>query len=189
MLVIEGGDLVGKSTLVKRAVERLNARGWPHMPMHLTRPPEDFDYYQGYVDKMSLETVWDRFHLSCLAYRRHDDRRCSMTPLKYELVDAAHRMLGGMVIVVTASAAVIEARYARRGDAMYDLPHTLDVNQTFIDMTGLRWITVRDAEYQYHIDASIFIKDESDESMQKANEWIDDVVDQYMRRLDELVAL
>jgi thymidylate kinase len=136
MIIFDGCDLAGKTTMARAAVAALQEAGFPHMYMHLDRLPNNgaWDYYRGYTDLMSAFTVWDRFHLSELAYRSQDDRPTGMTPAHYELVDAALTMVGGFVVVVVAHPDVIKVRHAKRKEDMYKLDHILKVNEWY---TGL----------------------------------------------------
>jgi len=58
MIILEGSDNVGKTTLAKKlgGVYR-----------HLSRPPEDFDHATEYIDRV-FEGVQDRFHLGAVVY-------------------------------------------------------------------------------------------------------------------------
>lgn len=186
MLIFDGADFTGKTTMVLYATRYLQEQhGAAHMPMHLTRPPETFDYYRGYLDKISVETVWDRFHLSNLAYRSHDDHVSSMTPLKYELVDAALRQAGGFVVAVWAERDVIRERCAARGnDTMYDLEHILRVNSTFHDIAENRRVTMRGAHYRPIIDADIHV-DRNEFDLTELNP----LLDAYYDRLQSIAEL
>lgn len=186
MLIFDGPDLVGKSTLVKQACERLNARGLMHMPMHLTRPPECWDACQGYVEKMSVHTVWDRFHLSQIAYRACDDHPSQLTPLKLDVVEAQLRLIGGYSCVVTAEPEVIERRHAERGDDLYSLEHILRVNAVFRRMCTEHTFTMRCSLYRYHIDAWHHLYDTSENSYEMLGTWLRAQVDHYVSRLEEL---
>lgn len=184
MLIIEGADLVGKSTLQRRCIQLLNATtdiGAGHMPMHLTRPPPGFNYYQSYLDLIARDTVWDRFHLSVLAYRQHDDLPCSMTPLKYSLVDAAIRQVGGFIVLVVESDDVIRRRFVERGDPMYSLEHILKVNRSFKEMLDDKNVLVRGENYRPDLDM-IMYPDGGDITARRA----ENVVGLYLDRQREL---
>lgn len=190
MLIVSGADLVGKSTVVQHTVKLLNEEyDLPHMPMHLARPPENFDSFDGYVDKMSRDTVWDRFHLDEIVYRQLDERRSSITPLKYELVDARLSILGGMVLVITAEDDVIRRRYEARGDQMYDLEHVLRVNHRFRDLTNCGWCDCRGQIYTPRVDGSFDLPSESDTDMEHLRDWVSRQVEAYVRRQLELAEL
>lgn len=187
MLIIDGADLVGKTTLAKAIVGNLNDIDYMHMLMHLSRLPETFDAHRGYIDKMSVDTVWDRFHLSEIAYRMHDDRHSNLTPIKFDLVEASMRLIGGYSIVMTADDDVIKARHKSRNDELYSLEHILQVNQTFIQMQNCSKIIMRGREYRYHIDKCIHIT--ASYNHQAFLNDIQDVVNDYITRLEAVLAI
>lgn len=119
MLIVEGTDLVGKTTFCRKLLEHLPK----HIYAHFSRLPPQFDYYWGYVDRMSRYVVQDRFHMSELAYAwaRGDEPRVS--PEQYRLIDAELRRLGTYTVVITSlSGKLLNARM--RGGEMYDI-HTI----------------------------------------------------------------
>lgn len=66
MIIIEGADGVGKSTLANRLSEKL---GWPIH--HMGVPDPDFDYMGGYLEKIveyGPRCILDRFHLGAFVY-------------------------------------------------------------------------------------------------------------------------
>ena len=65
-LIIEGPDQSGKTTLAKALAKRL---GWEYV--HMTKPPVDFNYLEGYLHECSRARVHDRFHLGAVVYGRN----------------------------------------------------------------------------------------------------------------------
>ena len=154
MLIISGADLVGKSTFVKKCCDVLSTAYSQKscIVTHLTRPPKNFDYFRGYVERMSVDSVWDRFTLDNLAYRANDDHQCSMTPDKWNLLQAHLALNCVFQVVLYAENDFIEANHKKRGDNTYSLDHILKVNATFRSMCGVRQIKVREHTYDYKID-------------------------------------
>jgi thymidylate kinase len=186
MLIVEGADLVGKSTLCKQLRDALDARGTGHMILHLTRPPMGFDLYHGHVGKVSSDVIWDRFHMSMLAYRAHDDREAVMTPLRYELVDAAVTLVGGYTVLMHADDSIIRDRYAaKQRDEMYDLNHILNVNESYREIATAGSITVRGLTYQPRFDHVLEIGTQDGVSPGV----VDSIVEEYLARQEELHAL
>lgn len=108
MLIIEGTDLVGKTSLVNVLVERLQKHGsW--IPCHLTKPPDNFRAAD-YIPRMSLRVVQDRFHMSEVAYSRACNRESKLTPFEYSLIDARLRQLGGFTVVILGTDLCLEHR-------------------------------------------------------------------------------
>lgn len=152
MLIIEGADLVGKTTMVQAVTERLHEAGLPHVPLHMTRPSPSFDYYRNYLDLVSRHTVWDRFHLSGLVYRSLDDYPYTGSPEAFSLVEAKIRQVGGMSVILYTDAQTILDRFKTHAKReMYDVERILSVNDAFIEMGYHTAITVRGKEYQYDV--------------------------------------
>jgi thymidylate kinase len=189
MLVIEGADVVGKTTLSRGLVPHLNQRGFQHMYMHLDRPPTCFDYYRGYLDKMSVHTVWDRFHLSNVVYRCLDGYPTGMTPMKYSLVDAQLRLIGGFVVVLYASdERTIEERWARKANAqfeMYDLEHAFKCNELYRVAIRDGRLMMRGGCYRTTVDFSIDVSSPAAE----LDELADELLNAYVRHLEEVTSL
>ena len=68
MLIIEGSDLVGKTTLIKEICEQASERGFPMIPQHFGLLPDNWDFEKDYHDYVSKRTVMDRFVLSEVVY-------------------------------------------------------------------------------------------------------------------------
>lgn len=80
MLILEGPDNIGKTTLAHRLVKMANERIQGRLSIegqpvtvdyrHMTRPPEEFNYFLDYkpMTEDSMFTVQDRFHLGTIAY-------------------------------------------------------------------------------------------------------------------------
>ncbi len=64
MIVLEGADGVGKTTLARAIAEALNLK-----VRHMSRPDDDFDHVSGYMSLVGKH-VQDRFHLGSVVYGR-----------------------------------------------------------------------------------------------------------------------
>ena len=63
MIILEGPDHIGKTTVAKRICE---FTGWKYE--HLGVPDKDWDYFIDYLCRLRPNTVWDRFHLGGWVY-------------------------------------------------------------------------------------------------------------------------
>lgn len=145
MIIIEGTDLLGKTTLCRELVKRLASEGYIYA--HLTRLPPGWDYYWDYVARMSRRVVQDRFHDSELAYshaRGEGETGTLLWGVRYDLVDARFRLLGGMKFVVTATQEVLSRRYEAHGDDMYKIDVISRANEWFFENTNR-------FDYHHHI--------------------------------------
>lgn len=140
MLIIEGADLVGKTTLAKALAKKLNSRSWPHVYQHLSRLPHEWAHHavENYARLCSPYVVRDRFHMSELVYSDARREEPTLSPGTYRTVDQIVRSYCGFTIVVVATPDLIEERYRREvagGRAeMYDVERVLLVNQHFTDI-------------------------------------------------------
>lgn len=138
MLIIEGADRVGKTTLCHKLVEALAPAG-PWMYRHFGPLPESWYHPWDYFPHMSRHVVQDRFHLSEWVYRRAEGQtNPNLTFEKYRLVDAQLRLLGGVTVVITASQKIITDR---GGDQ-----RAVIANRLF---SGLPRFT--DIDFHYHV--------------------------------------
>jgi hypothetical protein len=153
------------------------------MLAHLSRPPKNFDYMNGYIERIAVNTVWDRFALDSLAYRQCDDHPCSMTPLKYDLVQAAVTQACGFQVVLWSSRDEIVARYRERGDLMYSWDHIVKVNSEFSTICGDSEYVVRGRTYRPRVDMSGSVTDPSCKITTEL------VVQKYTERLNEFLEL
>lgn len=138
MLIIEGCDQAGKTTLARECVKVLSEDyGMPMMYGHLDKPPKSWDKYWSYRELVNRHVVMDRFHMSHVAYRAIDKEPHDLTPLTYAMVDAEVALQGGLVVLVTMSNVLITNRWAEKHpdrDEMYACDHVRKVNDVFIEL-------------------------------------------------------
>lgn len=76
MLIIEGADNVGKTTIAKRLAERL---GYEYR--HEGPPPVGVDVVRYYLERMHDDVVQDRFHWGEIVYGALTDRGTTLRPI------------------------------------------------------------------------------------------------------------
>ncbi len=128
MIIVEGTDGVGKTTLCKTLLKSLS----DHVYAHFTRLPPAFDYYWGYRQRASADVVQDRFHMSELAYAKARKEPSKLCPTTYKMVDGYLRGLGCLTVLVTAGNKLVESRWTP--DQMFSLEATLEANSAFMDV-------------------------------------------------------
>lgn len=144
MLIVEGPDCVGKTTLCRELLKRLPG----YIYAHFSRLPEGFDYYWGYIERISRRVVQDRFHMSEIAYSRARGDEPRLTRETYRLVDAKLRLLGGFTVLITAERNLIASRW--RKDQMYSLDKTLEAARIFEVLRDEREEVGVDIDYAFH---------------------------------------
>jgi hypothetical protein len=98
MLIIEGSDCLGKTTLAKTIVRQVSEMGIPVVYSWMTRPNEDrFDFFHNYKDMMNPCAVQDRFHLGGLAY--HENK---IPLMNLQIINSWIHSIGGLIVVLYA---------------------------------------------------------------------------------------
>jgi len=143
MLIIEGGDLVGKTTFCETLLEQPLLKSHAYLYNHMTKPPEAFDGCQAYLDMAYHRYVQDRFHLSEIVYAKMRGDEPKVSAEKYRLVDAHMRLLGAVnVVIVCTEPDMIAERWAERVEQeMYDVDKTLLANVIFRDIASTKHFT------------------------------------------------
>ncbi len=101
MLVIEGPDLVGKTTLAKALIESIEMRSRVRPEyQHFGRLPENWDYCRDYVKKVRQWCVTDRWWESEIAYGEAIRGHACISPRQEKIVEGATRAAGGLTILV-----------------------------------------------------------------------------------------
>jgi len=98
MLIIEGSDCLGKTTLANNILKRVQELGEIATIRHLGRPDTTFDFYTDYFPMIEPSVIQDRFHLGALAY--HDG---VMTPDHLRIIEGWIYSHGGFIILMYAS--------------------------------------------------------------------------------------
>jgi hypothetical protein len=148
MLIVEGADLVGKTTLCDKLLELLAEEGYTYA--HLGPLPNGFNGFYGYIELIRRRAVQDRFVLSELAYRMMDDKPVCISPFHYKLLEAWMLPKSCFTVVVLAEPGLITTRY-REGE-LYTADEIERVNRVFID----GWRTQRIGQYPVTIDTSVY---------------------------------
>ena len=174
MLIVEGPDGVGKTTLCRSLLEKLPG----HVYAHFSRLPPDFDYYWGYLDRASRRVVQDRFHMSEVAYAIARGEQPRIDPETYRLVDARLRQLGAYTVLVTADQGLIESRWDPT--QMYDLYRTLSAARQF-DL-----IADHHSDWRPDFDCHFHCTETTPHVTQVA---ADRILNEYRRRQDRIDAL
>jgi thymidylate kinase len=143
MLIVEGPDCVGKTVLCQKLLERLPT----HIYAHFTRLPDRFDYYWGYVERISGRVVQDRFHMSEVVYSHVLDRGSNLDAEKYRLLDGKLRTLGAFTVLICAEHKLIESRWDN--SQMFSLEKTLRAARSYDAIAEGRGMLM-DVDYIFH---------------------------------------
>lgn len=103
MLIVDGPDNVGKTTLCRRLVAELGARHGGWMYRHFGPLPKTWEHPWDYERHVGTHVVMDRFHPSEVVYRAALGEDLNLSPLGYSIVDSWVRLAGGMVVLLYSS--------------------------------------------------------------------------------------
>jgi thymidylate kinase len=134
LIVLEGADGVGKSTIAKRLARILNAR-----IIHCTKDtPNDLAYFRSILYASEEQhIIADRFCYGQFVYQSEEERKLTQDEL-YRL-EADMLNMGAKVIYVTASEKTIEARLNKRSEIpMYPVKELLERFDTVMKQSTLQ---------------------------------------------------
>lgn len=120
MLIVEGTDGIGKTTLCQRLLCELQ-ESRPYVYRHLSKLPVCWKWPGSYWEHIARHVVQDRFHMSEIVYRIVRNEQQRLTPEMYRLLDARLRLVGAFTVVIVASKDVIAREHEKR-----DNIHTLE---------------------------------------------------------------
>lgn len=135
MLILEGADLVGKTTLAKKLLEHpwLKSAGYTYR--HLSRLPPTFQRYGGHCMLAARRVVHDRFHMSDIVYRQVCNEDQYFTPETYRLVDGFLRGFGSLTVVIVCEDNDLIKSRLRDGE-MYKPEQILHANHLYGQLLG-----------------------------------------------------
>lgn len=135
MLIVEGSDLLGKTTLCQQLAKALATSG--HIYRHFSRLPDQFNRYWDYLEHASPKVVQDRFHMSEIAYCYGRGERPDSGGLcthRYRMIDGHLRNLGAFTVVLYTDRDDLARRFKERGDDMYDSKVIIAANEAFTSL-------------------------------------------------------
>lgn len=173
MLIIEGPDLVGKTTLAHACQKILEARRYSHIYVHFTRLPVAFDRYWDYLPFIRRNVVQDRFHMSRQAYGRQFLEQERMNDVELKLLQAKIWEVGGFTVLCLAKTDDFLRKQfeAKNREEMYKLDGIIGVNRKYHD--------IRDSR-EFDIDMTLFAEDGW------PSERAEEVVNRYLARQEML---
>jgi thymidylate kinase len=183
MLIIEGPDLCGKTTLCNALLKRLweNPKKYGNYPAvyeHFSRLPPSWRYPKSYLPFIKRYSVMDRFHLSELCYGRVTRGGTHLTANCVRFLDAQLALVGSYTVLITTSDDFLKAHWGR--DEMFTLDQVLAVNKMYKSL----------AEYnpEAHVDISFTVESE-DDFVAKDEDAMDKILLAWTGRLGYLMAV
>lgn len=173
VIIIEGPDLVGKTTLARDLQETLAVLGHAHTYCHFSKLPIGFDRYWHYLPWIQPDVVMDRFYISRQAYARACHNQLELTPFEIELLDGKCAQACAYIVVCVASDDFIREQYAtvEGRNEMYTVDRVVQSNREYKQIIDSREMRFHDV-----IDVS---------TGQWPSFFVDDILKEYLNRRAE----
>lgn len=155
MIIFEGSDLVGKTTLAQRVIaDSLDYVALNYI--HYSRLPDSHDRFADYLVDMRANNVLDRFYMSEPVYAAVRGDTTKQLPWHSIALDREALAQGALIVVVTAEPDVIKSRYWLDPDReMYSLDKIIEANRHFFAIAQCHeWMG-----YNFHVDMHLHISD------------------------------
>lgn len=134
MLIVEGADCVGKTTLCRSLWSHPRIQALGMEIQHLSRLPEGHNRCSHYIKRMNINGIFDRFVLSEIAYQRMRGDAQLLTMDKRMLVECALKLhCSFTVLIVAERPQVIDGNWNK--DEMYSKEQVHTVNRHFSNLT------------------------------------------------------
>lgn len=174
MIVVEGTDNLGKTTLCNALVKEINARGLPHVYTHFGKLSDSFDRVWDYLPHMNPCVVMDRFYMSRQAYGKALKNQRTLNFEQYRLLDAWLRMHRGYTVLVVASDDRLKDDWLgdRGKPELYTLDQAVKVNAQFKKCRSLL-----ECDIDYYIELDL-----SDDEIEWPSNHVDAIINAYMDR-------
>lgn len=139
VLIVEGSDLAGKTTVINRLTNLLVEGRQSFCFRHFGLLPESWDYRNDYIkallpaSQLGIPVVLDRFTDSEIVYGNvyRDGPNAKFNEDAQKEVYGALEELRAVVVYCHASREEISTRFEKRGDKVYKLPTILSVASEF----------------------------------------------------------
>lgn len=177
MLVIEGADCLGKTTLAKKIVRKVSEKGFPVVYSWMTRPNEQiFDFFLDYKKMLNPCAVQDRFHLGGLAY--HTDK---ISAQKLQIINAWIRSVGGLIIVLYAGDGEWYEQRIREDERgnLLSWPVMCKANAFFRNFSTSGGM---DSDYAFNILPCGIMKNKEDYPNYVSDNDVDELVEEWLER-------
>ncbi len=177
MLILEGPDMVGKTTLTRKLKllmpeMQLSVRGLAHAEW---KPHE-------WVEGMKERTICDRGHMSEVVYGLNLRGKCNLSPLQYRSCDDAVAYLGGFTVVITASEKAYQTLVTNHYDPAkeaFTAEQCIQINDSYHDfldnklgINGIRYVPM----YEFTWDITL---DEDGKLVRPTDDWVKRVAHRY----------
>lgn len=183
MLIVEGSDLMGKTELCKKLIEKIQAHGFPIIPQHFGLLENSWDFCEMYLKYMNRRTIMDRFIMSEVVYGNVIREKSRITPEIYRILDSHLRLQGSVTVVIIAEDdwlyRQISERYDKR-DEKFSRDQILEVNRGFNDLVhhrGNQWSLKFNCDCDF-----VYLTTKVQGYVSNNEEFMTRVVEKYLKR-------
>jgi len=179
MLIIEGSDLVGKTTLIKALCDEATNQCYPMIPQHFGLLPNTWDFFTDYLPYIAPRTVMDRFIMSEVVYGeilRHHSR---ISPNYYYMLEHYLNSHDAVTVIVAAEPTFFETHVNRQYEhriEVFKQDQICRVNQAFLEIINTN--KLGDFEIQYDF-AHVVNSDRDFPSSNK--ELVEEIIETYLK--------
>lgn len=118
MIILEGPDNAGKSTIAKKIEKDLNKKGVITKIKHFDTPDETFDFYDDYLKEMEGNEfkIFDRFFYSELVYSELLGREARISKSTIRTIEDKILEKNGIIYFVNPGIETLKNRLIKNGD-------------------------------------------------------------------------
>jgi len=146
MLIIEGTDLVGKTTLCNELIKQTLLYRYPIIYQHFGKLPKAdvWDYFEDYIPFINQRVCMDRFILSEVAYGNTIRGHSEISPDDYRELDGWLRINQSVTVLIVAEQdwlkKQLDEKYHQRNE-LFEAQQIIDVNEYYRDLAhgGTDW--------------------------------------------------
>ena len=128
MIILEGPDCVGKTTLANNLFEHSDLQDAGYIYAHFTRLPRGFRSPKYYLERMSQRVIQDRFHISELVYCKFNGKHSIVSQEGHDEVN--EKLKGSSIVVLTADEQLLVERFESERE-MYSVETVLEANNRY----------------------------------------------------------
>lgn len=150
LIILEGTDGAGKTTLAKQLVTEVEAHGESHEILHAGPPETGLSVFEQYalpllerreqIAKPDHLLILDRWHLGELIYGPLLRGKSALEPEQFAYLELLLQSLGAVKVVVNATDSAIRSRVGAHRDDLVSVDQAIAIKEKFLSL-ALRYQT------------------------------------------------
>jgi len=179
MLIIEGSDLVGKTTLIKEICKLADEHDFPLIPQHFGLLPKSWDYLLDYLPYVIKHTAMDRFILSEVIYGETLRDGSRIDPFTFNALQLYLKSKKSMTVIIAAEPEFFKTHVHKQmqyRDEVFKEEQICKVNDAFNSILVTR--EFNDFVVNYDIACEV----RNDRDFPSSNlEFVEEIVETYLK--------